>query len=64
MTRDIYDKATISLDRFNKLVAIRDKIKKEFPEFEYDKEAKELSKDIFEVIEAKIKIEADKFGSL
>lgn len=64
MTRDAYDKATVSLDRFNKLVAIREKIKREFPEFEYDKEAKEIAKGIYELIEAKVKEAADEFGKL
>jgi hypothetical protein len=64
MTRDNYDKATVSLDRFNKLTAIRDKIKREFPEFEYDSQAKEIGKAIFELIESKIKESADEFGKL
>jgi hypothetical protein len=64
MTRDTYDKATVALDRFNKLVAVRDKIKREFPEFEYDQEAKEIGNAIFVLLEARIKTAADDFGYL
>jgi hypothetical protein len=64
MTRDAYDKATVALDMFNKLTGIRDKIKREIPELEYDKQLKEASKPMFEALELKIKEQADKFGNL
>jgi hypothetical protein len=64
MDRNTYDKATVALDRFNKIAAIRDKIKREFPEFEYDKEAKEIGNEIFVLLEKHIKAAADEFGRL
>jgi hypothetical protein len=64
MTRDTYDKATVALDRYNKLVAVSDKIRREFPEFEYDKEAKEIGDAIFALLEARIKTAEDEFRVL
>jgi hypothetical protein len=65
MTRETYDKATVALDKTYKLQAIRDKIKRELPELEHDKQLKEwLSDDLFKLIESKIKASSDLFGSL
>jgi hypothetical protein len=65
MTRDTYDKATVALDKTHKLQGIRDKIKRELPELEHDKQLKEwLSNDLFFLIESKIKAAADEFGKL
>jgi hypothetical protein len=64
MTRDSYDKATVALDRINKLKAIKDRIKREFPEFEYDMEAKEIGNAIFKVLEARIMHEQKDFDQL
>jgi hypothetical protein len=64
MTRDNYDKATVSLDLINKLKAMKEKLKREFPEFEYDNQAKEIGKMIFGMIDDKIAYEQKHFDSL
>lgn len=64
MTRDTYDKATVALDKTLKLQGIRDKVKRELPELEYDPQLKELAKEVFEVIETHIRLHADEFGKL
>jgi len=64
MTRDTYDKATVALDMTLKFQGVRDKIKRELPELEYDPQLKELAKEIFAVIEDKVRYHADQFGKL
>lgn len=54
MTRDTYTKATVALDKSHKLQALREKIKREFPEFEYDAQMKEIGEQIFSLLDAKI----------
>jgi hypothetical protein len=64
MTRDNYDKATVVLDRLLKLKGIKEKIEREFPEFKYDKEAKEIGDSIYELLDKKIIHEEINFDNL
>jgi hypothetical protein len=65
MTRDIYDKATVALDKTLMLQRIRDKIKQECPELIHDKRLKEwIGDDLFIMIEAEIASSAKEFGEL
>jgi hypothetical protein len=65
MTRDIYDKATVSLDKTLQLQAVRDKIKRELPELLNNKQLKEwVGDDLFSMLEMRIKLTADEFGKL
>lgn len=64
MTRDNFDKAAVALDKIAKLKAMREKIKHEFPEFEYDKQAKEVGDAIFNMIDASITVAEKQFKEL
>lgn len=64
MTRELYDKATVSLDRINKLEATKAKLKREFPEWEYDSEAKEIGERVFYLIDCMVKQEQTTFDHL
>jgi hypothetical protein len=65
MTRDVYDKATVALDKTLILQRIRDKIKQEVPELIHDKRLKEwIGDDLFIMIEAEIASSAKEFGEL
>lgn len=64
MTRDAYDKATVALTRVEKLKAIKEKLKREFPEFEYDSESKEIGTSIFRVLDSRITQEQNDFNDL
>ena len=65
MTRDIYDKATVALDKTLMLQGIRDKIKRELPELMTDKRLREwIGEDLYIFIETKIALSADEFGNL
>ena len=65
MTRDIYNKATVSLDKTLTLQGVRDKIKRELPELMSDKRLREwIGEDLYIFIETKIALAADEFGKL
>lgn len=65
MTRDIYDKATVALDKTLQLQAVRDKIKRELPELMTDKRLREwIGEDLYIFIETKIALSSDEFGKL
>jgi hypothetical protein len=64
MTKDAFEKAYVITDRIAKLKAIKDKIKREFPEFEYDTASKEIGEALYAVLDAKINWEQSKFDSL
>ena len=64
MTRDVYTKATVKLDRINRINAIIEKLKREFPEFEYDVEAKEIGKSIYQLLQLRLLIEQKEFDEL
>jgi len=54
MTREAYDMATITLDKVLKLKALKEKIKREIPELEYDAQLKEYGEYIFNYLNAEI----------
>ena len=64
MTRDIYTKATVKLDRINRIKNVIEKLKREFPEFEYDIEAKEIGKSIYQLLQLRLLIEQKEFDEL
>jgi hypothetical protein len=65
MTRDIYDKATVSLDKTLQLQAVRDKIKRELPELMHDKRLRErIGEDLYIFLETKIALADNEFGKL
>jgi hypothetical protein len=64
MTKEAFEKAYIITDRIAKLKAIKEKIKREFPEFEYDTISKEIGNSIFEVLDSRIKDQQKEFDSL
>lgn len=64
MNRDTYNNATVALDRVLKFQAIKDKIKREFPEFEYDKQSKIVGDKIFAVLDKEIEEEQKYFDEL
>lgn len=64
MTHDTYTKATVALDKSLKLKAMREKIKREFPEFEYDAQMKEIGDQIFSLVDAKISGYETQFNDL
>jgi hypothetical protein len=61
MTRDTYDKATVSLDRVLKLKAIKEKLEREFPEFKYDKGQKKIADQIYGFLDSEITVRAKAF---
>lgn len=63
MKRENYDKATAHLDRIEKLKAIREKIKREFPESEYDKTSK-IWPEILDTIKVHLLNEENQFDRL
>lgn len=64
MTRDNYTKATVKIDRINRINNVIEKLKREFPEFEYDVEAKELGNAIFSMLQMRLHIEQREFDEL
>jgi hypothetical protein len=64
MTRDNYTKATVKLDRINRIKNVIEKLKREFPEFEYDIEAKEIGKSIYQLLQLRLLIEQKEFDEL
>jgi hypothetical protein len=55
----------VALDKTLALQGLRDKIKREISELEYDKRLKEwVGDDLFKLIESKIKESAEEFGKL
>lgn len=64
MTRESFDKAYCLIDRINKIKAIKEKLIREFPEWAYDKEAKEIGDEILQVLNDKIEINNNEFKLL
>ena len=64
MKRETFDKAYVCLDQIAKLKQIKEKIKQQFPEFEYDKLSKEIGDDIFDVLNHKIELANKRFDEL
>jgi sRNA-binding protein len=64
MTRDNYTKATVKIDRINRINNVIEKLKREFPEFEYDVEAKELGNAIFSMLQMRLHIEQRELDEL
>lgn len=55
MTRETYDRATAALDKSLKLKALKQKIKSEVPELEFDVQLKDISQQIFDALDYEIK---------
>lgn len=55
MTRDAYDRATAALDKSLKLKALKQKIKSEVPELEFDAQLKDISQQIFDALDYEIR---------
>ncbi len=64
MTEENYETAHVLLHDIKKLEAIKAKIKREFPEFEYDSQAKEIGQLIYNTIDEVIKLKRNYFESL
>lgn len=54
MTQDQFEKGYILTDKIRKLQHMKEKLKRDFPEWEYDKEAKETGDEIIQLIDNKI----------
>ena len=64
MTKENFEKAHVALTRIEKLKAIKSKLEREFSEFTYDVDYKEIGNAIYKVIEARINQEQKDFDSL
>jgi hypothetical protein len=54
MTRDEYAKATRLFDMEAKLIKLKNDLDREFPQFKYDPDYKEIGAEIYELIDRKL----------
>jgi len=64
MTREAFDRSYILLDRINKVKAVKEKIKNEFPDFAYNPESKLIGDAIFNVLDGMMKQDQKEFDEL
>lgn len=64
MTRDEYGKATRLFDMEAKLIKLKNDLDREFPQFKYDPDYKEIGDEIYKLLDSKLNATLQQLGIL